>query len=154
MSYNNKNEVLQGTFSRIVGTTFGEKDSNGIPLKQRYLAKLKEKDIKSLRLVREPDNPYDPNAISIHADFGSGDVALGFVKNSDRVCIGCASEFKKADSDECPKCKGVLLREGLASTICRSMELGFTYGAYITEITGGDNGKNYGANIYINRIES
>jgi len=56
---------------------------SGTPHRQESLAKVGSGQ-RLFRLVRDPDNPYDPNAVKVMA----GDVHIGFItaKNAGRYC--------------------------------------------------------------------
>jgi hypothetical protein len=140
--------------TKIAGVMMGAKTKEGIPVRQLYLAELKKKDIRGLTLVREPDNKYDSNAIAIHADYGSGDIHLGYIQNRVRICLDCSKEFARVDPqvEVCPDCGGTLAREGLASTLARFIDQGIEYKARILDFTGGGELKCNGCNILIERV--
>ena len=140
--------------SKISGVMMGETNEEGIPLRQLYLAALDRNGIKGLRMVREPDNPYDPNAIALHADYGSGDVHIGYIQNRTRICLDCSKEFPRVDSnvEVCSSCGGTLAREGLASTLAKFIDQGVIFKARVLQFTGGVNSKNRGCNVVIERL--
>jgi hypothetical protein len=114
---------------------------------------MKQKGIESLRLVREPENPYDSNAIAIHADYGLGDCVLGYVQNKARICLkGHEMSGSKVDV-VCPICGSELVRNGLATELARWMDAGNEFKAKVLNISDGDGGnKNIGCNIRISRV--
>jgi hypothetical protein len=140
--------------TKIAGVTMGETDDSGTPLRQLYLEALEKSGVKGLRLVREPDNKFDTNAIAIHADYGSGDVQLGYVQNRNRICLSCSEEFPRVDRnvEVCPKCGGTLAREGLASVLSKFIDQGIIFKARIMHFTGGGSNKSRGCNILIERV--
>lgn len=96
-------------YSKIAGVTFEgrQKIVGNLAVGQR------------LKLVREPNNPYDPNAIAI--------------KTEDSQHLG-------------------YINKKLASAIAPEMDSGVKFRASVSSVTGG-NGKNYGINIEIVRID-
>ena len=132
----------------------GETDTDGTPLRQLYLEALNKSGIKGLRLVREPDNRYDSNAIAVHADYGSGDIHTGYIQNRVRICLSCSKEYPRVDSnvEVCADCGGTLAREGLASTLAKFMDQGIIFRARVIQFTGGNNSKNRGCNISVERV--
>lgn len=95
--------------TKIVGTTFEGR--------QGLLKAAAEHDIRLLKLVRDPDNPYDPNAVAVEAPvYKDGvevqSVRLGFISNSDRMCIVCGKmvdglAFSRTRTVKCPRCGNV-----------------------------------------------
>jgi len=140
--------------SKLAGVTMGDKSANGTPLRQLYIEKLEAKNILGLRLVREPDNAYDSDAIAVHADYGSGDIQLGYIQNKNRICLSCSKEYPKVapNVEMCP-CGGMLARKGLASTLSAWIDEGVSYRARVEQYTGGVDGKNRGVNIVLERIK-
>ena len=132
----------------------GAVDSSNRPMRQIHLEQMKQKGISALRLVREPDNIYDSNAIAIHADYGLGDVQLGYVQNRHRVCVGGGHEVRDSSLTKCPICGAELVREGLATELAHWMDAGIEFKARILCITGGGDGRSLGCNISIDRVES
>jgi len=137
--------------TKIAGVTMGA-SRNGVPLRQSYLNALEKKKITQVRLVREPENEYDSKAIAIHADYGSGDVHLGYIQNKARICLSCSKEFQMTEGDtiQCSNCGGILARKGLATTLSDWIDQGINFKAEILQITGG-NGKTRGCNIKVTR---
>lgn len=72
-------------------------------------------DGSKLNFAREPNNPYDTNAIKVICDYQH----IGYIKAE------------------------------LAEEIAPIMDSGKELKGYITQITGGIDGKNYGCNIHI-----
>ena len=94
--------------TKIVGVTFEGR--------QRFVVRLRRGE--QLKLVRQPNNPYDPNAIAV---FDSQGNQLGYI------------------------------RRELAAEMAYKMDRGIQYTAEVTEVTGGDPGMSFGANILITR---
>lgn len=142
-------------FSKVAGVTMPPLNKDGISLRQLYLKKFKETGIKALKLIRDPDNPFDQSAIQVAGNFGAGVVVLGFVQNSQREC-SCGKVYKKGPNqpDTC-SCGLPLMRNGLATTLAQLMDEGVKFSARITAITGGpESGEDraYGCNICIDRV--
>ena len=58
---------------RLVGVTRGDED------RQKNVKMFGSKEIGSFALVREPENPYDPNAIRVQV----GEYMLGYIPRAD-----------------------------------------------------------------------
>lgn len=96
--------------TKVVGVT--KKNDEGVNI-QNILSELE--DGSKLTFIREPQNPYDTNAIKVICDYQH----IGYIKAS------------------------------LAEEIAPIMDSGRELKGYISEITGGTDGKNYGCNIHI-----
>jgi hypothetical protein len=125
----------------------------------RRLARLQQEQDRPiwLDLVRDKENPADPDAIQVFANVPElGRVQLGFVRNADCTCELCDKNFARfPEGGVCPKCgAGRVIRCGLASKICRKMEADPSLAFYgqVLQVTGGQpsQGKNqWGCNILI-----
>lgn len=74
-------EPIQKTITKLVGTTFNNR--------QALLARVKVEKIETIILAREPNNLYDPEAITASVTFRDGTSAvIGHIQNSDRMCCG------------------------------------------------------------------
>lgn len=147
------NNIIDQVSTKVVGVMSDAKTEEGIPIRQLYIKKMKEKDIRSLKLMREPENPYDSNAIAIYGDWGLGLYKIGYVQNRNRICIKCSKEYNKVDAgvELCPNCGGILARDGLATTISSWIDRGAEYKCRILQYTGGEE-KNMGINIMIEKV--
>ena len=108
--------------SKIVGVT--AKNSDGTN-RQDYIKKYC-KPSKELILHREPDNPYDSNAIAV------------FIKTKMLFFINTAFQIGYINSD-------------IASELSKHMEKGGKVIATVKNITGGTGEKSYGVNILIQK---
>ena len=156
---------IERVVTKVVGVSMGPKDSKGNSLRQQYLAEMKENNTLFVKLIREPENAFDNNAIAVYGDYGSGQVQIGYIQNSSRVCYSCEKEYskqlvtkdsvlrEKLNSGVCPSCGGSIGRTGLASELSEYMDSGYTYKAKVLQYTGGEN-KNIGLNIRIERVMS
>jgi hypothetical protein len=93
--------------TKIVGVNFEGR--------QALLEKAAQHNIKVLELIPEPTNEYDADAIQVVAPvFDSdgkrtGGVQLGYISNSDRMCIVCGkmtdgASFSRSKTAKCPHC--------------------------------------------------
>lgn len=102
-----------------------------------------------LRMVPEPENPHDPDAIRVEFEYEQGKYFhLGYIPNSDTICRECNAQFERhPQSGACPECgrKGHLERMGTATRI--KSYFGGEVQARVTEVTGGENGQSLGCNI-------
>lgn len=74
--------------TKLVGTTFQGR--------QELLRRLKEEQLQTATLEREPTNPYDPDAILVTVVFRDGTkAAVGHIQNSDRKCLGTLANGKE-----------------------------------------------------------
>lgn len=95
--------------TKIVGTTFEGR--------QDLLAECKLQGVTELRLVPDPHNRFDCNAIAIEANItdrndSTQTVRLGYLSNSDRVCSDCgqlvgAGLFDRSRTLRCGECDHV-----------------------------------------------
>lgn len=107
-------KVLLDTHSKIAGVTMKNDNNQNI---QELLSMFKPND--KLTFIREPNNPYDKNAIKLYAN----NTHIGYVKGE------------------------------LAKTVAPIIDNGGSVHGYITEITGGKDGKDYGCNYKITAFE-
>mgnify|MGYP002534174770 FL=1 len=105
-----KSEFSIDTPTKVVGVT--KNNDEGVDI-QNILPELE--DGSKLNFAREPNNPYDTNAIKVICDYQH----IGYIKAE------------------------------LAEEIAPIMDSGKELKGYITQITGGTNGKTYGCNIHI-----
>lgn len=105
-----KSEFSIDTPTKVVGVT--KNNDEGVDI-QNILPELE--DGSKLNFTREPNNPYDTNAIKVICDYQY----IGYIKAE------------------------------LAEEIAPIMDSGKELKGYITQITGGTNGKTYGCNIHI-----
>ncbi len=96
--------------TKVVGVT--KNNDEGVNI-QNILPELENGS--KLNFVREPNNPYDTNAIKVICDYQH----IGYIKAE------------------------------LAEEIAPIMDSGKELNGYITQITGGIDGKNYGCNMHI-----
>lgn len=117
--------MTSGTFhSKIAGVT--AKNNDGFP-RQRYIRRYCKPGI-PLILKREPNNPYDKNAISAWIK------ATAFFFFSSEVQIG----YLNAD---------------VAEELAHYIDKGGHVTGYITEVTGGTGSKkSFGVNILLSKI--
>lgn len=109
-SFSLESDFSIDTPTKVVGVT--KNNDEGVDI-QNILPELE--DGSKLNFVREPNNPYDTNAIKVICDYQH----IGYI------------------------------RAGLAEEIAPIMDSGKELKGYITQITGGTNGKTYGCNIHI-----
>lgn len=146
-------------FTKIVGTTFDGR--------QALVAQARYSKIKVLRLVRDYENKYDPNAIAVYADMldGTGQpepVQLGYISNAVYVCNACGFLMDgrgRGAPKACAECGGdEFERMGLATELATAMDNGTDYKCSVTEFTGGGESndsreeKNLGVNIFIEQL--
>ncbi len=109
-SFSLESDFSIDTPTKVVGVT--KNNDEGVDI-QNILPELE--DGSKLNFVREPNNPYDTNAIKVICDYQH----IGYI------------------------------RAGLAEEIAPIIDSGKELKGYITQITGGTNGKTYGCNIHI-----
>jgi len=81
-------EPLKKTITKLVGTTFNNR--------QALLARVKQENLETIILTREPSNVYDPEAIQASVKFLDGTTAvIGHIQNSDRMCLGTLANGKE-----------------------------------------------------------
>lgn len=142
--------------SKVAGVSSGPKAESRqkcLAFLSRYL-KVPRSNPVELRLVPEPENPYDPDAIRVEFEYGEGEFFhLGYIPNSDTICRECNEMFERhPGGNSCPNCgrKGHLERHGTATRINNvSGYRGVRKVANVTEITGGLDGKSLGCNIAV-----
>jgi hypothetical protein len=105
-----KSDSFVDVLTKVVGAT--KNNDEGVNI-QNILPELE--DGSKLNFAREPNNPYDTNAIKVICDYQH----IGYIKAE------------------------------LAEEIAPIMDSGKELKGYITQITGGIDGKNYGCNIHI-----
>lgn len=105
-----KSDSFVDVLTKVVGATKNNDEDVNI---QNILPELE--DGSKLNFAREPNNPYDTNAIKVICDYQH----IGYIKAE------------------------------LAEEIAPIMDSGKELKGYITQITGGIDGKNYGCNIHI-----
>lgn len=107
--------------TKIVGTTFEGR--------QAKLARCQELGIQTLYLRRDYANPYDPEAVAVEAHLvdSAGNISevvqLGYLSNSDRMCLVCGKmmdglAFSKTKTVKCPECNKLSLSDGSGSSTC------------------------------------
>jgi len=141
--------------TKIVGVTMDDIGPDGRPLRQIYLENMAKKDIRLLKLVPEPDNMYDKDAIAVYGDYGEGLKKLGYISNKFRVCEVCGETYSKPKPETvvCQRCKGPLSRAGLAVYLSKFMRAGYEFRATVLQYTGGrEPGDTIGCNICIEPI--
>jgi hypothetical protein len=108
-----------------------------------------------LRLIPEPENPHDPDAVRVELEYEPGKFFhLGYIPNSDTICRECGEMFERhPGGNSCPNCgrKGHLERHGTATRIKEHFK--DEVRAKVTEITGGKDGQSLGCNISIHTEE-
>lgn len=109
-SFSLESDFSIDTPTKVVGVT--KNNDEGVDI-QNILPELE--DGSKLNFVREPNNPYDTNAIKVICDYQH----IGYI------------------------------RAGLAEEIAPIIDSGKELKGYITQITGGTDGKTYGCNIHI-----
>lgn len=156
---------IERVSTKVVGVAMGPTDSHGNSLRQQYLAEMKENNTLFVKLIREPENKFDSNAIAVYGDWGSGQVQIGYIQNSSRICLSCEKEFskklitkdvtlrEKLNSGICPYCGGEISRTGLAAELSEYMDADYTYKAKVLQYTGKDD-QFLGLNISIERVMS
>lgn len=144
--------------SRIAGVNSGDEAETRQDALRRIREWMEEHPNEPvwLDLVRDPDNPYDPeNAIQVMCNVPDlGLTQLGFVRNADNTCQTCDRSFSRFPEDgRCPRCgSSDLERIGLAKKLRMSMDADpdlYWFGR-IMEVTGGNTSKGkptYGANV-------
>lgn len=143
----------------IAGVTHDNPDGTN---RQKVLLWCKLNGIKQLVLEREPDNPYDANAVKVLAVVSNGNVVkrlqLGYIRNRRYVCKGCGLVREPEPGEKLDGCFNCGVndfeRDGLASRIASAMDTGVEYDVEVLEYTGGVDGKNIGCNISIRTKET
>ena len=145
--------------TKIVGATFEGR--------QKWLYLCKVQGVREVKLIAEPDNPYDSNAIAVTANLNIGGVfhegKLGYISNSERACLNCGNVlgnkyFSDDETPACPNCNSnEFARAGLATEVTRAINAGAEYGCLIASFTGGDmdnygSMRNLGCNIQLKLI--
>lgn len=92
--------------TKIVGTTFEGR--------QEKLKLCEQQGIQVLSLRRDYTNQYDPEAVAVEAKVKSNNeeeetIQLGYLSNSDRMCIVCCrmmdgAQFSRSRTVKCPQC--------------------------------------------------
>lgn len=161
--------------SAIAGTTMapGRQDALRV-LRQRIQEAPQDRRRRFLKLIPEPTNQWDADAIQVWAhvpNFGAADAhgwfQLGFIRNGETYCTFCETVHAaypkpafKGGPPRCNKCHsegaGFFERRGTAKKVAEEMRKDphATYYAVITEVTGGDEARgknNLGCNILICR---
>jgi hypothetical protein len=109
-----------------------------------------------LKLVPEPDNPHDPDAIAVQFEYAQGKhFHLGYIPNADTICLDCAKRWDRmseaeADRGSCMRdqLKHNLARHGTATRIKWALAFDNCC-ATVEEVTGGGDGQSLGCNIKI-----
>lgn len=137
--------------TRIAGVTMEAGRQDCLKFLQRVMRIPEHEDIQ-LRLKPEPDNPHDPDAIAVLFEWKAGEFfKLGYIPNHQTMCKECGEVMERhPQSGSCPSCsrKGHLVRYGTASQL-KTLFDDPPVDAWLEEITGGEDGKSYGANIGI-----
>jgi hypothetical protein len=126
----------------------------------RRVQKLPFVECVYLKLESEPGNPHDPDAIKVLLEYeDEAFFHLGYLPNANTICGdgfgGCGWTGERYPvTDRCPDCKTgeFLARCGTATRLKGMLKehiCGDQAYALVEEITGGDENKNYGANISI-----
>lgn len=95
-------------YTKIVGVTFEER--------QDFIKNLVEGA--KVKLIREPENTFDPFAIAVYVDT----LKIGYLKKE------------------------------LAHHLSKSLDEGIEYTGRVSQVTGGQNEKNYGVNLFIKKV--
>lgn len=100
--------------------------------RQELLSRCQQLNIKTLEVVRDPLNRYDPDAVALEAVVIMGGrelerMRLGFVSNSERSCMTCGKlvdggSFLRSRTVKCPAC-GHLFQFTKAGTVTCQNEL-------------------------------
>jgi hypothetical protein len=113
-----------------------------------------------LRLIPEPENPHDPDAVRVELEYEPGKFFhLGYIPNSDTICRECDKMFERhPGGNSCPNCgrKGHLERFGTATRIKEHLPApgnSVDLWAVVTEITGGKDGQSLGCNIGVHKCQ-
>lgn len=107
----------------IIGTKYAEESAQ--------LA-LREAEVgTAIRLLEEPENPHDPNAIAIYLKARK----VGYIGNKGQTCLTCMKTVLAADNDVCPKCKSGenITRGGMATRIKTAGCIKKGYRAWLSE---------------------
>lgn len=91
-----------------------------------------------LKLVHEPTNQYDSNAIKVMAFADSEHI--GYVPNKGMSCSHCWNHISLSDTG-CPSCGAgwdFVVKGGLATRLIQTKSLDSDHGCYVKEIDSND----------------
>ncbi len=141
--------------TKVVGTSMTNElpGMDGKHPRQSMIDYIRQNNTHTLILVREYDNKFDSNAISVVVDTGVERRKIGYISNNSYTCNYCKTvrEKVKGGLKECPACGSEdLVRTGLASQVAPLLDAGKKLRCRVLSVTGGEEGKpTLGCNIEI-----
>jgi len=143
--------IASGTTQIAATSQISPVDANGrIPVRQYLAALMRKLSVSSVRLVREPTNEFDSDAIAVYANLGAQSAKIGYIRNHIGKCVTCGRQVIPF-VDTCPKCNGKVVRRGLATELSHWIDRGVRYRARVIGITGGGD-RRFGVSLKIERI--
>lgn len=101
---------------------------------------MKEREEKVIRLLPEPSNPYDSNAVAVMWDAPAGAIKIGYLPNPPE-CGTCGKIFSGRAPSLCECGADNIIRDGIASEISKDFANGYRFYCTIENYLGMEEGK-------------